>query len=469
MKIKRYIKIFVLFFLIFGNICVFYQPYSMEDLLLKTNYEHSRIEKRYVDKNTSIALEKRLFPDKKIQYWDDRMFGEQQIPYHINQYKNYAPEKKLTIKQLQEDIDYLFNAFYDCYGAYEYFGGDEKFSIAKNEILTEIQKKQIKTAEELEKVLIKHLNFIKDAHFKINGKYTNLIQIPFFFREVDFQKTECGYQTKSGKQVESVEGYKNLDELFRLSISSEGELVYYPILLKENDFYDSLEIPQICNETLIIHYTNGEIQKLEAEPYQIYISDKWIGERKPVFIDESQFYPVLQINSFDKNCISSIFGAVTLKKNKVSILDLRSNSGGYNMGKEWISKYAGEDVEGNGYLLNPFKKDITEKNKDKYVDNNNLLIILVGKYTASASEVLLDCAYNLENVLIVGENTFGAILGDSSEICLPNSLCHIDIGTGTLYLTPENEYFKEFRGFFPDIWVPSKEAEELIFKFMYKQ
>jgi hypothetical protein len=34
-------------------------------------------------------------------------------------------------------------------------------------------------------------------------------------------------------------------------------------------------------------------------------------------------------------------------------------------------------------------------------------------------------------------------------------------------LTPDDpDYFEEFRGFYPDIWVPAAEAEELAVKLM---
>jgi hypothetical protein len=36
-----------------------------------------------------------------------------------------------------------------------------------------------------------------------------------------------------------------------------------------------------------------------------------------------------------------------------------------------------------------------------------------------------------------------------------------------VYLTPDDsDYFEEFRGFYPDIWVPAAEAEELAVKLM---
>ena len=79
------------------------------------------------------------------------------------------------------------------------------------------------------------LRFFKDGHFSINnGERPNPWQVPFFYRKVDFYNTEEGdYISEKGKRVASVDGYSDLDELFKRSISPEGEIVYYPILLKE--------------------------------------------------------------------------------------------------------------------------------------------------------------------------------------------------------------------------------------------
>ena len=91
----------------------------------------------------------------------------------------------------------------------------------------------------------------------------------------------------------------------------------------------------------------------------------------------------------------------------------------------------------------------------------------MGKYSASSAEALLDYAYNVENVLIVGENTLGGVIGGSSNIFLPNSACQIDIGGGKLSLFPEEEgYMEELRGLYPDIWVPAGEAEDLVLRFL---
>ena len=82
-------------------------------------------------------------------------------------------------------------------------------------------------------------------------------------------KTEDGYQSEDGKQVESVEGYEDLDQLFRRSISSEGELVYYPVVLKEVED-PSLQGTYQNNEPLVVRYQGGETQTLTAESFEMY-------------------------------------------------------------------------------------------------------------------------------------------------------------------------------------------------------
>ena len=75
----------------------------------------------------------------------------------------------------------------------------------------------------------------------------------------------------------------------------------------------------------------------------------------------------------------------------------------------------------------------------------------------------------MENILIVGENTSGCVIGGSSNMFLPNSACQIDIGGELLNLFPEEEgYMEELRGIYPDIWVPAGKAEELIVRYIEK-
>ena len=105
---------------------------------------------------------------------------------------------------------------------------------------------------------------------------------------------------------------------------------------------------------------------------------------------------------------------------------------------------------------------------DTFVENQELMIILTSKRTASAAEHFTDIAHNVKNTLIIGDNSSGCMFGSSigRPLELPNT--HIRLGFGFSYaIFPEEpSYFKEYRGLEPDIWVPAGEAEELAVKFI---
>lgn len=429
------------------------QP-TMEELLAEVNAEHQEVEKGTM--NASQYVGDLVDQDLRWSYYPKENTAE------------YDSEKILTQQQAIEDVTYLFDAFHDCYGPYEYFGGAEVFDAVEETIKEELQTKETLIAADLEQILLENLAFIKDGHFNINNKSPYMIKIPFFFREVAFVKTEEGYQAIDGRKVESVEGYDNLDELMKRSISQEGKLVYYPVLLKDNDPSIRLDLPQSCKETLIVHYTNKTTQELKAEPFQIYSETflKTPEEYQVVTSRQNGEIPVFQFNEFDLDYEEEISeGAKVLKKAPIAILDLRSNRGGSALiAEDWISKYANTLVLMNRNIIDTKTGEFLRNEEDKWIENPNMLIILSGKYSASASEMLIDCAYNLENVLIIGENTMGALLGGQGSTCLPSSAVKVGVGNGLMSLQTEGDYFEELRGFYPDIWVPAGEAEELAVK-----
>ena len=453
--LKKFFVWILVAMLAFSNVgCTSVPQPTMEELLAEVNTKHREVEKGII--NTSQYVGDLVDQDLRWSYYPK----ENMVEYH--------PEKILTQQQVIEDVTYLFGAFHDCYGPYEYFGGAEVFDAVEETIKEELQTKETLIAADLEQILLENLAFIKDGHFSINMKRANPTKIPFFFREVAFVKTEEGYQATDGRKVESVEGYDNLDELMKRSISPEGKLVYYPVLLKDNDPSIRLDLPQSCKETLIVHYTNKTTQELKAEPFQIYSKTflKTPEEYQVVTSRQNGEIPVFQFNEFDLDYEEEISeGAKVLKKAPIAILDLRSNRGGRALiAEDWISKYANTLVLMNRNIIDTKTGEFLRNEEDKWIENPNMLIILSGKYSASASEMLIDCAYNLENVLIIGENTMGALLGGQGSTCLPSSAVKVGVGNGLMSLQTEGDYFEELRGFYPDIWVPAGEAEELAVK-----
>ena len=170
-------------------------------------------------------------------------------------------------------MNYLFDAFYYDFAFYDYFGGHTVFDQAKAEILQELQAKDSLTCKDLQEILVKHLTFIKDGHFNINQNFPAEKDIPFFFRQVMFVKTDSGYQDSKGKTVVSVDGYPDLDALFKRSISKEGYLVYYPVLLKEAKFDGTEWDKHVCDEQLTVHYADGSTDVLTADTWSQYYKD----------------------------------------------------------------------------------------------------------------------------------------------------------------------------------------------------
>lgn len=436
------------------------QPTKAE-LLAEVNAEHQAIQWEEVDPESYLRTEPEV--------WNMRIFSDGQDQ------EKFDREKTLTHEQAVEDVDYLFEAFSGGYALYDYLGGKEVFDAAQQAILQELDGKETLTCEELQNILVEKLDFIEDGHVAVNMIHPAPKKVPFFFRETTFIKTETGYQTTDGKIVQSVDGHADLDELFKRSISKEGKLVYYPVVLEDGECHDLNKMgmeEQICSETLTVRYEDGTSEELTAEPYTFYW--KSLPEGQNTDLRQEGDIPVFQFNNFRSEYGAEILeSADVMKEAPISILDLRSNGGGVKqIVHDWLKAYSGKTVPTNGLWVDVFNdiqytRQRGTGGEGRQVSNENTLIILTSKFSASSAEIFLDSAVNLENVLIIGENTSGAMVGGAGNFTLPNSKCLITMSLQSAFITSENnDKFEELRGFYPDIWVPAGEAEELAAKLM---
>ena len=83
--------------------------------------------------------------------------------------EEFDPQKVLTLEQATEDVDYLFTVFHDTYPLYDYFGGEEAFTAAREKILADCAAAQPLTGEVLVESMIAHLNFVEDGHVFLPG------------------------------------------------------------------------------------------------------------------------------------------------------------------------------------------------------------------------------------------------------------------------------------------------------------
>lgn len=390
----------------------------------------------------------------------------QQKPYYVDtaELEPYDPDLVLTRQQLEDDTAYLFDALYTCYGNYDRMGGRAAFDTAEQSILEECSQVDSLRAEDFQQLLLDHLSFVKDAHFQIQHQSPSPLWYSYFFRETAFYLDNGQYITADHKTVASVDGYEDLTGLFRRSISPEGEIVYYPVVLQDTTTWD---------QPLTVHYTDGSTQELHSEPcdYDAQLDQVLSMDQDAVpSLRYDNEIPVLQVNGMDDSSEwdeAFLEGAEALGNAEISILDLRYNPGGNSTFLEdWLTAYAKTQVPSNSLYRNAFTAENLFPNRDKWVENENLLIILTGKNTASAAEWLIDAAHNLENVLLIGENTTGAMVGSITYAALPNSRMVIGIGPIEACIPDTNDYFEECRGFYPDLWVPTAEAEELAVKLL---
>ena len=129
-------------------------------------------------------------------------------------------------------------------------------------------------------------------------------------------------------------------------------------------------------------------------------------------------------------------------------LDRGNSGGGHKSAEEWIKNFTGS-YSGLSYLMYYFN---TQKYEPNYVDNDIPVCVLVDKNSASATETSIDLLRSVNNVVLVGSNTDGALIsGSSSEVYLPNSGLKMDI-PADVTLRYDGEMQKA-KGIYPDLWI----------------
>jgi hypothetical protein len=186
------------------------------------------------------------------------------------------------------------------------------------------------------------------------------------------------------------------------------------------------------------------------------------------------------------------------------IVDIRGNGGGNEKWpKNWITRFTGQVPSSKRYFTELISKttmmgranyfeylldlypdtDFYQAEKDRFtaqaelfekqytdphwsgpfsqdarlIPNDTTVIVVTNGKVASAAEGFIIYLQQVENVIIVGENTWGALVfGQMSLHQLPHSKLSVYLPISLNI--PLDVVFREEKGFFPHLWIPAEDA-----------
>lgn len=161
------------------------------------------------------------------------------------------------------------------------------------------------------------------------------------------------------------------------------------------------------------------------------------------------------------------------------IFDIRSNGGGSDsFAEKWVKNFTGEKPVLNQAFSNhltalngwDYGKEVNDININTgYMIKNNIPIIaLVDNKCGSAGESMLLSLRSLENVIVIGGNSYGAQLcGNMQWYKLPNSGMNVAFGRslGFTYKVANVDN----KGYTPDIWCNPSNALKAVTNMLKKQ
>ena len=358
----------------------------------------------------------------------------------------------VTVQEAREDVETAFRLLRNCYGAYDYFGGDEVFLPLRDAALAALPEEGEVTPETLEKALADTLSpVLVDGHFLIGS--------------TAMRDTHARYMYYVPNLYLDFDDAAGIDpELVKPTIGEDGGLCLTLATLATPE--ESKALP----DTLNIQGSPVSVSWVQDTEFRLsvgrYIESTAAGGI-PLLIPYTRGYQERPISSGE-----------TYANAPVLSLDLRGNEGDRDpCSGKWLTEYTGEQADRHfawGVKFSAFNRylyqvvgghspdDIPETSQwgdlvsvpDQFVDREGLTLVLQDKGTGSVGETAIQNMRAMENTLIVGSNTKGSTLTLTNyPFYLPNSGVRFIFGT-ELCLTEKGEDL-DGTGYPPDLWVPS--------------
>lgn len=396
----------------------------------------------------------------------------------ISQLKNFngdAPEI-ITYEKAAEDVELFFRTLKYSYGAYFYFGGDERFDKAEKQVMKAIKGSKTVSRSNLLAELQKALKFVRDGHFGVEGSSIEDVSVRFeyFYCDVQFSKDEKGYYKEFDGEKWYYTSCSNADVRLEPTLTTQGKIVYSPVLFcprTEKSAADKITLKSDSgNKTIALTWKEQQALKNSSRTQDFVFEE----------IDGISY---ISIRNFATELDQSVYKeyentAKDVKDSKLIIYDLRSNGGGSDEYSEyWVENYTGITPKLNGVFSNritPILNDAnvhfasgTEKfdywkTEGNFIDNDIPIIVLVDDMCGSAGESALNFLKTIANVIVIGSNSAGyQLCGNVADYWLPNSGIRFSMPVGLQF----NYEMKNVDGigYEPDIWCNPKEALEAVY------
>ena len=298
---------------------------TIEEFIQQTNQIHSDRLNHLV---TDLSPYQREFPGELAK---DAGFSEEELAAMVNYQRQYFPKNVLSAEQAAHDVDILFRLFYYTFALYEYYGGQETFDRARQEVEADLAGRDRMTAGQLEEILRTRLSFITDGHAFLNNQLFSPHQRYFYNEEIALFPTEDGgYMAQfddGAERLLSVNGAPNVDDWIFPSISEEGGLVWYPGFLAPSGSTPVEAVFQFEKSSRHLF-----LQEAQPNGYEL----------TPTFTESRQGIPTVALRNFIEVDSNSEFikTGKPLSEAPVAILDLRGNGGGQLYAVEsWLHAY----------------------------------------------------------------------------------------------------------------------------------
>lgn len=393
----------------------------------------------------------------------------------------------ITREQALEDVKICFKGYYTYYGPYEYFGAD-KFENAEKKAINAVNeffdsgKKQISDTE-LYDIIISSLDFVIDSHARVTcsskgGSLTKLNQkeyYSYYVKDIVFREDDAGYYTLANGNkwyLKDVNG-GDFSEYLKVTIDESGELVYALVRIA-NPSAEKLTGDTVTVKRGDTEYTHDIVWKKYTKMYD---SGQFSSAEETIWgtrVEDG--VPIIHVRSFsriyDAELTKYSESGSQFKNQKLFIVDLRHNGGGYsNYNTNWVKNYIANiqwlAIYGNVKLSSTVTELPLQELMFKTTNDNNRKIVLIDNDGASSGELACVEFQSITNTLIIGTNTKGCCFsGDWVYVQLPNSTIVLKLGTN--YFDMFNNYYKgqhpEGIGLMPDVFVNSTEALDLSMK-----